>query len=356
MSTTMEIKVKSGCGSVLSFPEEPVNGRVRWPLSCTSCGADAKDKADAFIARRQQSETGLRQAPPKRFAWFGRRKDELRLPVESAPNDAESIGVVSSAASGVSSGRMALGILACLVTGAASMVGWYFLTRWMGYEFGIVAWGIGGLVGVCARYCVPNGSFRMAGIAAACAATAIMGGAFLTLRHEAFQFIEQLLPAAYEEARDYAESALKLGSDEETREFLAEHRLGFIDTASAGANPIEAAQERHLSWMGWTLHGIGKDDRDRKPRLASLAKGVDPESITSADIAAFREKEVPALTAFLGGLPSQNEFEASLRRKIFSQISPKDMIIESVGPYTVLWLFLGIGTAFKLAHNKGLEY
>ena len=251
---------------------------------------------------------------------------------------------------------MLLGILACLVTGAAGMLGWYFLTRWTGYEFGIVAWGIGGLVGVCARYCVPIGSFRLAGIAAACAATAIMGGAFLTLRHEAFQFVEQLLPAAYADARDYAESALKLGSDEEIRDFIAEHRLDSADTAPAASDPIEAAQERHLSWIGWTLHGIVKDDPDRTPRLASPAKGAEPEGITPADVVAFREKEVPVLKAFLDGKPSQNEFEGSLRRKIFSRISQKDMIVESIGPYTILWLVLGIGTAFKLAHNKALEY
>ena len=355
MSSTVEIRIKCGCGSVLSFFEEPVNGRVRWPVSCTSCGADATEKANAFIARRQQSDTGLRQTPSKHFTWLGRRKSAQDLPGEPRPADTGAGGARSSGAV-ASAGRMLLGIVACLVTGAAGMLGWYLLTRWTGYEFGVVAWGIGGLVGVCARYCVPTGSFRLAGIAAACAATAIMGGAFLTLRHEAFQFIEQLLPAAYDDARDYAESALKLGSDEEIREFIAEHRPGSASTVPAASDPIEAAQERHLSWIGWTLHGVVKSDSDSTPCLAGPAEGVEPESITPADVAAFRDKEVPALKAFLGGQPSQNEFEGSLRRKILSRISQKDMIVESIGPYTVLWLVLGIGTAFKLAHNKGLEY
>jgi hypothetical protein len=255
-----------------------------------------------------------------------------------------------------SAGRLALGILACLVTGTVAMLGWYLLTRWTGYEFGLVAWGIGGLVGVCARYCIPSGSFRLAGVAAGCAAAAILGGAALTLRHESLQWVEALLPAAYEGVRDYAESAMRLSSEEETREFIAKHRLGAHDGTAVASDPIEAAQQRHLLWASWTLHGLVKPREDSKVRLSELVEPVDPETITAAEIATFRKKEVPALEAFLAGQPSQHEFESSLRAKILSRMSSKDLVLESFGPYTVLWLFLGIGTAFKLAHNKELSY
>jgi hypothetical protein len=178
----------------------------------------------------------------------------------------------------------------------------------------------------------------------------------LTLRHESLRYVEALLPAAYEDVRDYAESALELSSVEETREFIAKHRLGAHGGTAAASDPIEAAQQRHLLWASWTLHGIVKPREDSKVRLTELVKPVDPETITPAEIATFREQEVPALEAFLAGQPSQHEFESSLRGKILSRMSSKDLMLESFGPYTVLWLFLGIGTAFKLAHNKGLNY
>ena len=82
MSTTIEVSIRCGCGSALSFREEPVNGRARWPVTCTNCGADATEIANAFIARKQQSVTRLRQTPPGHFTWLRRRKDAHDLPPE----------------------------------------------------------------------------------------------------------------------------------------------------------------------------------------------------------------------------------------------------------------------------------
>ncbi len=48
--------------------------------------------------------------------------------------------------------------------------------------------------------------------------------------------------------------------------------------------------------------------------------------------------------------------KVQLRQMIYSRISLNHLVTESIRPYTVLWIVLGIGTAFKLARNAGLSY
>jgi hypothetical protein len=356
MSTTMAIRVKCACGSVLSFREEPLNGRVRGPVACTTCGADATEKANAFIARRTDTEPGLRRTPRARLSW--RKRHGKEGPSSSEPhavNDG-AFGKERSVIARPSVGKLILGVLACLGVGTAAMLSWYALARWTGYGFGIVAWGIGGLVGVCARYCVPTGNFKLAGIAAVCAAAAILGGTALTLRRESMRSIEALLPAAYADVRNYAEAALKLGSEEEIRQFIAEHRVGASAGAEVASDPIEAALQRQVLDASWGLHDLLKPGGRQAVHLRELGQSVEPGTITSAQVTAFREQELPVLETFLAGQPSQRQFESALRGKILSRISVQDLMIESFGPYTLLWLFLGVGTAFKLARSRHREY
>ncbi len=353
MNAVMAIKIKCGCGSVLSLHEELANGRVRWPVTCTNCGADTTDRVNAAIAHRQHAETTWWYRAVRGFA--GRERTHAgRTPPASLPRtDAESVGVVTVTPADATPTRVMLGVVACVVAGAAGMLAWYFLARWTGYVFGATAWGIGALIGACARYGLPDASRRLAGLVAATAALAIVGGSVLTLRHVALRSIERALPTAYVDARARARSALNLVDDDEIGEFLAQQRVGPEVSGRAAATPIEAIQERQLVWMGWRPRGSSRAEPDRPPGFADSVRAPDLESVRAAEVAAFRESGQAALRGFLEGQPSQREFESQLRQKILSRVSPRDLVLAGAGPYTALWLLLGVGTAFKLARNKG---
>ncbi len=353
MSVVMAIKIKCGCGSVLSLHEELADGQVRWPVTCTNCGVDATDRANAAIARKQHAETNLWHRASRSLARRRRNHAGRRSPVEPPPTDAESVGVVSVKPADAAPTRVGMGMLACVAGGLIGLLAWYLLTRWTGYGFGVMAWGIGALVGACARYCVPNGSLRLAGVVAAGAALAIVGGSVLTLREAGLQAIERRVPAAYAEARGCAQSALKLVDDSEIREFLAQQRVGPAVTSCTGAHPIEAIQEIQVVWMGATRRGSSRAEPDRQASFADPVRQLDAESVSAAEVAAFRENGVPALRDFLAGQPSEREYQSQLRQKILRRISQSNLVLAGVGPYTFLWLVLGIGTALKLARGKG---
>src|SRR4051812_34191912 len=82
----MEIKVKCDCGTIYSFEEVPVAGRVAHPVSCTNCGVDGTLKANDYITRKLAQEFAP-PAKPRRtgFFSFGRKKDYFAELEETDP-------------------------------------------------------------------------------------------------------------------------------------------------------------------------------------------------------------------------------------------------------------------------------
>jgi hypothetical protein len=78
----------------------------------------------------------------------------------------------------------------------------------------------------------------------------------------------------------------------------------------------------------------------------------DDTLLPDADLALFREKELPELRAFLAGKPSQAEFSKVLRDAVHSKISINEMIAQSWSPSQFLWLVLGVVSAYRIAHNR----
>jgi len=77
----------------------------------------------------------------------------------------------------------------------------------------------------------------------------------------------------------------------------------------------------------------------------------DPSKITDQQVANFKQKEQPKFKQFLEGKPSRTEFEASVRTEFMNSVSFFDVLKDSVGLFTLLWLFLGVGSAWKIASN-----
>jgi len=148
----MQITVHCGCGKPFRFDEEPVGGRVKFPVACPNCGADVTDKANAFIDATLRGETP-KPSKPKTFSLFGRGK--------AAEDDFEGKSARQDDSAGTGDKpkkvNLLLGAAGALAVGVACMFGWFYLAKATGFEFGIVAWAIGGLVGLGARLFVPQG-------------------------------------------------------------------------------------------------------------------------------------------------------------------------------------------------------
>lgn len=344
----MEITVKCECGQPFRFEDEPVGGRLKFPVSCPNCGADGTAKANDFIAAAISGSSTLREEPKSGGFLSKFKKTETQDDFDMRAKKATSDDVENQQPKKV---NLALGAAGAVGAGVLGALGWFYLAKATGFEFGIVAWVIGGLVGLGARLFVPQGSFALAGVAGLSAAMAIMGGGYLTTKHFVDVIIDKTIARAYDETMAYAKEATKLADDEATKAFLAKHEYKLKSSVDGEAGNASGSQYRFLARMEWQLYGIMRAG-DKKQSFANVIEASDPDSITAADLKEFREKELPELVDFVGGKPTRPEFEATLQQMVRSRVSQHDMIVQSWGVYTFLWLFLGVGTAYRIAYNK----
>lgn len=207
-----------------------------------------------------------------------------------------------------------LNIPAIGAAAAAALVGalvWKFIATVFGYELGIVAWGIGGAVGYAALSLGSRG--QLCGIVCgALALVAILGGKYMVVSSvqdevlamfeesftsEEFNYIseEQQEIAAY-----YVEN---VHSEGDLREFIVEYGYSEYD------EPEQVSQEEIDDFKAYVA-----------PMLEGMADG-------EFDMAAWMRESY------------ENEMEG---------ISNWELYQASFGAIDLLFLFLGVGTAFKL--------
>ncbi len=181
------------------------------------------------------------------------------------------------------------------------MIVWAVLIIMTNHEIGWVAWGVGGLVGVGAKT-FGKGETAQIGLAAALAAlVAILAGQFLATRHAANQFTETLVNVAYAEQITYAKEAIAAQNETEIRAVLAKH----------------------------------ESDSD---------KTIEPSTITAAQISDF-QKELPSLKKLAGGQVSKADYQ----REHALTIDTGFILKNSFSFFTLLWISLGVGTAYRVA-------
>lgn len=300
----MEVTVNCPCGEAYVFEIEPVNGQMPTGVNCPSCGADGTDLSNQFLAEQDHTSSS---------------KPSLRLqreeaPPEPAPEDLsfESTEPFSGSAHGlredIPQASLLLGTLGAVIAGAIGMGAWYALIKVTGYELGIAAWAIGAFIGFVTLRLAKGGSNSLGLIAGGCALVAITGGQLLVTKTYMDEFLDEYLPTAYDEQMNFALGAVAAEGDEELRAFLA------------------------ISFAEW---------------------GVEPDAsqITDESLAAFRSDDLPHLQAFINGTPSQEEFEKSIRAEYQSPETKLAVMKESFSLFTLLWLLLGVGSAYRLGRG-----
>ncbi|MEM9303944.1 MAG: hypothetical protein AAGE01_17650 [Pseudomonadota bacterium] len=201
-------------------------------------------------------------------------------------------------------GAAAVALLGALV--------WRFIATAFGLELGALAWAIGGAVGFTAASLGSEG--RASGVACAILVLlSIVFGKYMTVDEvkdqvaDLFMGIDQTeLVALYDEEMADAEAFASVSDEASLRGFMVE-----------------------------------RDYTDR----------VDPATIPAADVAAFEAETRPRLLQLRFAQPSYEQWLQGLMGE-FSDISSFEILQESFGLFDIIFLVLGMTTAFRLGSRE----
>lgn len=187
---------------------------------------------------------------------------------------------------------------------------WAGITIVTGYEVGIVAWGIGGLVGFCAAMLGGRGTVIGVPCALLALASIFAGKMYAvewSIEAELDAYIaESYSPEGFEEVKQEA-SLFAMLSEDEYPEFMLEY--------------------------GYTI-------------------ATDVDAITPEEMGEFNIWIVPAIHEFNSDTPSYENWRetgvADTRAVVEEEISMAGMVIDDLTPIDLIFAFLGIGTAYQL--------
>ncbi|MEO1244152.1 MAG: hypothetical protein AAFX56_00595 [Pseudomonadota bacterium] len=238
------------------------------------------------------------------------------IPAAAAMQGADS--TVESVPSGDVSEKGSLNPVAIAAAAAAALVGawlWRFIAVNFGYEFGLIAWAIGGAVGFAAA------SAGSRGVQAGVVCAVLAFGAIVVGKYWAYgAFVDQF--------REAISGVAEFDSqfDEEMYDYFEE----------------EAEDARLL------VNGSGSDDFVRRFMVErNYTDATDPARVGADELAYFREYVEPALREMAESAPDFEEWQGDSIEAL-EQISPWALMREDFGILDILFAFLGIGTAFRL--------
>lgn len=189
---------------------------------------------------------------------------------------------------------------------------WKFIAVTFNYELGLIAWGIGGAVGTTAALLGSHG--QKAGIACAVLAVIAIGlgkyMAYQTFYKDAIKEMTESMREVYNEGLANAQSYKNVNNDESLREYMIDN--GYSEAYSPGEV---------------TPHEIELFNKTVAPQLNLLLKSPNYEAWFDKTAGHEVMEEIKNMSAF------------TLMKENFRI---KDLI----------FLFLGIGTAFRLAYGK----
>ncbi len=193
---------------------------------------------------------------------------------------------------------------------------WKFIAVTFSYELGIIAWGLGGAIGFAAAAAGARG--LASGVACALLALlAIFGGKYLTV--QSFQnnlaaFLTQSIP----------------------EEALAEAYAEELDAAKVYLETVITDEDRRVYMVDYYY-----------------SESEYPEEISDEELAVFKNETEPYLLNLANNPPG---YEGWLNQNIdlyAEDISTWALMKEDLGALDFLFLFLGMGTAFRL--GRGAE-
>jgi len=210
------------------------------------------------------------------------------------------------------------GIAAAAVAAVVGALIWKFITVFFNYELGFIAWGIGLAVGVGAAMFDSKG-MSTGIICGIFALLAIFGGKYM-----AMQTFQETW------ANDIATSIE--GQEAEFKEYYQQD----LKAAEAFSEGVES-KEALIKFM--TEHGY--------------SEFYEVKNITDEEITDFNEYVVPHLKKIAEEQPSFDEWVKGSFGEALDDVSTLELVKSDIGIMGIIFLFLGVGTAFKI--GKGDE-
>ncbi|MHC4410564.1 MAG: hypothetical protein ACYS0F_16360, partial [Planctomycetota bacterium] len=90
------------------------------------------------------------------------------------------------------------------------------------------------------------------------------------------------------------------------------------------------------------------EEREQLAREHIVDRGEDPGAVSDLRLQHFRENALPTIQSIHEGRMSFEEYRANFREAVMEEVSFSD----ALGMFDLLWIFLGVGTAFRLAAGK----
>jgi len=222
-----------------------------------------------------------------------RDRDELLMPAEGRESQDRAVSAAPPAALGMA-----------IAAGLAGAAVWAAVAVATDFEIGWIAWAIGAAIG--AAYHRFGG--RAAGGPILCALLAfgsIAAGKYVAYRIAVDKAMEMVL------------------SDEMIRMSYEAHQEFGNDYKQAATD--EAKDDLARSWL-MDIDG-------------------DPSSVSEARLVAFRRHDLPEIMDVAEGRTSLDEFADRFREEVTLHVTFAD----TLSGFDLLWIFLGVGTAFRLA-------
>jgi hypothetical protein len=205
-------------------------------------------------------------------------------------------------------------MIAPLLAAVLGAMLWYFVAVKLDYEFGAIAWLIGGAVGFAAFASGARGN-AIGVICALFVVASICGGKYFAVASQQSELAELLSNSLEYEGMDL-------------REFYQE----------------ELVDAREFA-------GLSGDDASLRRFMAAheYSDSLDAAQVSAEEVSLFLEYTAPRLQEIALNKPSFEEWrEYSLGNSI-KDLSTFDLMIDSLGLIDFLFFFFGVGTAFRLA-------
>lgn len=204
------------------------------------------------------------------------------------------------------------GIGAAIVAALVGAWVWKFIGVTFGYELGLIAWGIGGGIGFAA---------------AALGSRGVTSGVICALLVVVALVLGKLW--TYQGFADQMQTVIAEASVEEREEMYAFYR--------------EIQEDARLY-----AQGSGSDAFVRQFMVdRSYTEATDPARVSAEELSAFRTYDAPGLEEMSLTNPSFEEWSQS-GLGLFGEVSTLDILTDSFGLLDIVFLFLGMGTAFRL--------
>jgi hypothetical protein len=219
------------------------------------------------------------------------------------------------------SGITGTNLIVALLAAAIGALAWGAVTYFSGYEVGYVAWGLGALVGAAM---VKFGGRDMACAAAAAVLTVVgIAGGKLIATH----FV--------------VEKEFRAGCAETfTRELHAALQQDAVDFAELEPNPTDSELRLFMVERGFTPAGS-------------------PAQVQPKEVQEFLSTTAPELRSMRSNPPSYETWYAhhvaESRRAFEAEFSIVQANLDELSGFDLLWVFLGVSTAFGIVRRSGSE-